>query len=186
MAPPYIGPYREARERAFGDQGRTHKIMNVTETHLHHMAKRHHSVLKKLEGIKGKLTHMTGRGVSVLEVAAGAWMGGVIEGRTAGKTVLHVPLNLALGLATTAAGLLDLAGPYSEHLSNLGEGMVASYTAAAGFAFGQRWRTTGKLFARGAAAPAPAPAAAAAAGDLSPAQVNQIIAQMQQAAAAHG
>jgi len=80
---------------------------------------------------------------------AGAWLGGAIEGRTGGGTVLRVPINLGVGALLLVAGHLDLAGAqWSGHLNNLGNGLVGSYVAATGYAFGKRWRETGKLFGR--------------------------------------
>ncbi len=158
-------------------------MANITEDHLHHMAKRHHTTLKKLDQLKGKLSGMTERAVRTVEVGAGAWAGGLIEGRTAGQTVLHIPINLAAGVALSAAGYLDLAGDeWSGHLNNFGDGFIGSYVAATGYAFGKRWRDTGSLLgAKKADAALPS---ATASGDLSEGQMAEIVARMQAAAAA--
>ena len=155
-------------------------MANITEEHLHHMAKRHHSTMKKLDQLRDKFSGMTERAVRTVEVGAGAWLGGVTEGRTGGGTVLHVPINLGVGLALSAAGYLDLAGDeYSKHLNNFGDGFIGSYVAATGFAFGKRWRDSGKLFSPkdGGALPS-----ATASGELSDAQMSNIVERMQQAA----
>jgi hypothetical protein len=159
--------------------------MNVTEEHLHHMAKKLHHTNSKLHAIRAKFSGVTERAVRTVEVGAGAWLGGLVEGRTAGGTVMHVPINLGVGIALSAAGYLDLAGSeWSGHLNNFGDGFIASYVAATGYAFGKRWKETGKLFA----AKAPAQLAAPVQGDLSEAQMAAIVSRMQQAAqaAAHG
>jgi hypothetical protein len=156
-------------------------MANITEEHLHHMAKRHHTTLKKFDALKDKFSGMTERAVRTVEVGAGAWAGGIVEGRTGGGTVMHVPINLGVGVALAAAGYLDLAGDeYSPHLNAFGDGFIASYVAATGYAFGKRWRDTGKVF--GAKADAALPSAAAA-GDLSEGQMAEIVARMQAAAA---
>lgn len=164
-------------------------MANITEEHLHHMAKRHHSTMKKLDGLREKFSGITERFVGTIEVGAGAWLGGAIEGRTGGGTVLRVPINLGVGALLLAAGHLDLAGDqWSGHLNNLGNGLVGSYVAATGYAFGKRWKDTGKLFGGGGhpwtspyetALPPPA-----VHGDLSEAQMAAIVQRMQQAAAA--
>jgi hypothetical protein len=165
-------------------------MANITEEHLHHMAKRHHATMKKLDGLRDKFSGITERFVGTIEVGAGAWLGGAIEGRTGGGTVLRVPINLGVGALLLVAGHLDLAGDqWSGHLNNLGNGLIGSYVSATGYAFGKRWRETGKLFGGGGhpwtspyEASLPPPAVH---GDLSEAQMAAIVQRMQAAAAAH-
>jgi hypothetical protein len=170
-------------------------MANITEEHLHHMARRHHATMKKLDGLREKFSGITQRFVSTVEVGAGSWIGGAIEGRTGGGTVLKVPINLGVGAILLAAGHLDLAGDqWSEHLNNLGNGFIGSYVAATGYAFGKRWKETGKILGGGGhpwvdpydqtpgwQPQTPAPAVH---GDLSEAQMAAIVQRMQQAAAA--
>lgn len=156
-------------------------MANITEEHLHHMAKRHHHISKKFDALRDKFAGMTERAVRTVEVGAGAFLGGVLEGRTDGGTVLHVPMNLGVGIALSAAGYLDLAGEeYSKHLNNFGDGFIGSYVGSKGYAFGQNWRNTGKLFGGGQGA---LPAAAAS-GELSDAQMAAVVERMRQASAA--
>jgi hypothetical protein len=168
--------------------------MDITEEHLHHMAKRHHATMKKFDGLRDKFSGITQRFVGTLETGAGAWLGGTIEGRTGGGTVMKLPINLGVGFLLLAAGHLDLAGSqWSEHLNNIGNGFVGSYVAATGYAFGKRWKETGKLFGGGGhpwAHPyenggwtqqAEAPVVH---GDLNQAQMEAIVRRMQAAAAA--
>jgi hypothetical protein len=172
-------------------------MAHITEEHLHHMAKRHHATMKKLDGIREKVAGHAGRLVGTLETGAGSWLGGAIEGRTAGGTVLRIPINLGIGAILLAVGHMDLAGEgWSNHLNNVGNGFIGSYVAATGYAFGKRWLETGKVFGGGGhpwkspyedggwphqvEGPAPAPAVH---GDLSQAQMDNIVYRMQQAAA---
>jgi len=164
---------------------------NITEEHLHHMARRHHATMKKLDGLREKFSGITSRFMGTVTTGAGAWLGGAIEGRTAGGTVLKVPINLGIGAVLLAAGHLDLAGEqYSEHLNNFGNGFIGSYVAATGYAFGKRWKETGKLFG-GGGHPWVSPyengwahgETPAVHGALSEAQMASIVSRMQQAAA---
>jgi hypothetical protein len=124
--------------------------MHITEEHLHHMARRHHATMQKLDGLREKFAGFTGRFVGTIEVAAGSWIGGAIEGRTAGGTIGPLPINLGVGALFLVGGHLDLAGgQWSDHLNNLGNGFIGSYLAATGYAFGKRWKETGKLLGGG-------------------------------------
>jgi len=126
--------------------------MHITEEHLQHMARRHHATMQKLDGLRSKFAGFTGRFVGTIETAAGAWIGGAIEGRTAGGTIGPLPINLGIGALALVAGHLDLAGgKWSDDLNNLGNGFVGSYLAATGYAFGKRWKETGKLLGGGGA-----------------------------------
>lgn len=100
---------------------------------------------KKWEGIKESLGSKVEATVCLLEVGAGAYLGGLVEGRTDQGTFMHVPLNLAAGIALAGAGIAGAAGEWSPHLTNLGSGFVASYAASAGFKFGKTWRGSGSL-----------------------------------------
>lgn len=124
--------------------------MHITEEHLHHMARRHHATMQKLDGLRSKFAGITSRFVGTVEIATGAWVGGAIEGRTAGGTVLSVPINLALGAVLLAGSHFNVAGPQlSEHLNQFGNGFIGSYLAATGYAFGKRWKETGKVLGGG-------------------------------------
>jgi hypothetical protein len=166
-------------------------MANITEEHLHHMARRHHATMKQLDGIREKITGMAGRFVGTIETGAAAWLGGAIEGKTAGLTVLKIPVNLGLGAILLAASHLELAGKYSEHANHLGNGFIGSYIAATGYAFGKRWKETGKILGGGGHPwtqpyengwPHEAPAGPPVHGDLSEAQMAAIVQRMQQAA----
>lgn len=73
------------------------------------------------------------------EAGGGAWLGGMIEGKTNNGTlpVVKAPINLAAGLATTVvAYVTSRAGVFSS----IGAGSIGSWAATKGFDLGQRWR----------------------------------------------
>ena len=106
--------------------------------------------MQKLDGLREKFAGITGRSIGTLETGVAAWLGGAIEGRTAGGSLGPVPINLGAGALLLVAGHLDLAGgQWSEHLNNIGNGFIGSYLAATGYAFGKRWKETGKMLGGG-------------------------------------
>ena len=116
------------------------------------------------------------------EVFAGAAIAGVIQGRLGHSATLGpVPLDLALGTALNGLALWGVAGDhYSKHLGNFGDGFFAGYGAEAGFAVGQAWKNTGRLFGGGKVpgaplAPPPTPGQPAVHGELDPRVVAQQI-----------
>lgn len=168
-------------------------MANITEEHLHHMARRHHATMQKLDGIREKITVVSQKSFGLLETGAGAWAGGLIEGRFAGAAVGPLPVNLLAGAAMLIVSYTNVAGPkYSEHLGNLGNGFIGSYLAATGYAFGKRWRETKTLFGGGGhpyARPyengwphTPAAPPPSVHGDLSHDQMAAIVQRMQAAA----
>jgi hypothetical protein len=125
-------------------------MANITEEHLHHMARRHHAVMQKFDGLREKISKGARTFFSVAETGAGAWLGGAIEGRTSGGSIGPVPINLGIGALLLTAGHLNLAGDtFSEHFNNLGNGFIGSYLAATGYAFGKRWKDSGHLLGGG-------------------------------------
>lgn len=124
-------------------------IKHLADQVAHHKRK-HQDLLGKVEGA-------TATAVRTLELGAGAFLGGALEGKTQQGKFLHVPINLLGGVAAIGAGMLDLAGDWSPHLATLGEGMVASYASSVGYAFGQRWQAGGLRAAFGGGAPVPLP-----------------------------
>jgi len=125
-------------------------MAHITEEHLHHMARRHHATMQKLDTIREKISGYAQRGFGTLETGFGAWAGGVLEGRTGGASLGPIPFNLGIGAAFLLVGYTNLAGEkYSEHLNNFGNGLLGSYLAATGYAFGKRWRETKSLFGGG-------------------------------------
>jgi hypothetical protein len=181
-------------------------MANITEEHLHHLARRHHATMRKLDGMREQITGISHHAFSLAETGAGAWLGGAIEGKYDGYALGPLPINLLAGIGFLVAGYAKLGGAtYSQHFENFGNGLVSSWAAAIGYAFGKRWRETGKAFGGGghpwaqpyaeggwsggpppgpgpAMPPPPPPPDAQASGAISNAEMAAIVARMQQAA----
>lgn len=132
-----------------------HQLLSHTNKEKEHYKRKWHGMVDHLEGLS--TTALT-----LAEVSAGAFIGGAIEGKTKQGTFLHVPINLGAGLGLAfggvAAHLTGRSEWLSKHLINLGTGMIASYTAAAGYSLGKKWLETGSLWGSlKVAAPAPMP-----------------------------
>ena len=122
-------------------------MAHITEEHLHHMARRHHATMQRLDDIKNRIRDIGQKSFSLLETGLGAWAGGMYQGKFGGQGLGPIPYNLLAGVGLLALGYTNLGGERaSEHLNNLGNGLVASYLSAAGLAFGKRWRETGEVF----------------------------------------
>ncbi|HSX22256.1 MAG TPA: hypothetical protein VLE97_05725 [Gaiellaceae bacterium] len=126
-------------------------MAHITEEHLHHMARRHHATMQKLDGLRDRFSGIAGRFIGTVEVGAASWLGGALEGRTSGASLGPVPWNLGIGALFLVGAHLNLANrpggaDYTEHLNNLGNGFVGSYLAATGYAWGRKWKESGKLF----------------------------------------
>lgn len=126
-------------------------MAHITEEHLHHMARRHHATMQKLDSMRETITGYAQRGFGLLETGAGAFAGGLLEGKTNGAALGGVvPYNLLGGVAFLVMGYANLGGDtYSKHFENVGNGLIASYTSAIGYKFGKRWAETGQAFGGG-------------------------------------
>lgn len=166
-------------------------MANIGREHVEFLAKRGQALHRRLEGLKERLTGATRKAVRTLEVAAAAGAGGLIQGKAGeeGSHIFHVPTDLGLGLGLNLLGYFNAAGDHSEHLNNLGDGFLASFTSSVGFGWGNTWRTTGKFQLTSKPAPAGLPAGAgspvASAGEISSHQMADIVARVR-AAAHHG
>jgi hypothetical protein len=182
-------------------------MVALTREHVEHLAnrnqalaQRNHSLAERLDALKQKLSGaMTstaerltrpGNGahlVRSLEVNGAALVGGFMQGH-AGPDGLHIgpiPVDAGAGAVLAALGYFGVAGKYSEHLINVGDGLLSSWSSGAGFHMGNNLRTTGKLFGPGKDAPALAagPTPPAVKGEISPQQMADIVARVRGAAA---
>lgn len=152
--------------------------------HVAHLAKRHHTVSQKLEKLRGKVGSLAEKGIRTIEIAAGAVIGGVIQGRAGGTAhLLGIPVDLVAGVGLHLAGYLDLAGDdWSDHLNNVGDGFLGAFFSDVGHGVGKRWKASGSLVASlkppaaAAQLAAPTPTVAqVAAGDVSPQQMADML-----------
>lgn len=160
-------------------------MADIGHEHLHHMAKKLHHLNEKHDGLMQKISGYAGRAIETLETGAGAWAGGVVEGRFDGASLMGVPYNLLAGVAMLAASHVKQFDKVSEHLNNLGNGFVGSYAAAVGYKFGKNWKDHGlKLWGGHSFHPYELPTGdAKTSGELSQDQMASIVQRMQQAAA---
>ncbi len=146
----------------------------LTHEHVQHLTRRNDTLSMKVDKLKGKAASITKQSVHLLEVTAGAALGGVIQGMakdpTVGPHILKVPVDLGVGIALNLAAALDLAGSeWSSHLGNVGTGFLAAYFSDVGFKIGQHKVQTGSFFGKGATVPMLAPGFAGLPGGLPPA-----------------
>lgn len=158
--------------------------MNIGREHIEHLHKRGQALGRRLDALRGRLTGVTKKAVATVETAVGAGVGGIIQGRAGeeGSHILGVPTDLGVGLALNLLGYFDAAGDYSDHLNNLGNGFLSSFTSSIGFGWGNSWRQTGKFSFSGKPSLPGAGPAVASKGEISSAQMADIIARVRASA----
>lgn len=103
------------------------------------MARIRESAAEKIEGV-----------VKTLEIQAGAFVGGAIQGmwyepnaspdKKAGAHIFGMPVEAVAGVAGLAGGLLNLGGDkWSTHLTNLSNGLLAAYSSNLGRGWGYKF-----------------------------------------------
>lgn len=160
---------------------------NYSTAHAVHLAKHAHHFREKHEKLLSKVKGIGERFLGTVEVGGGALLGGIIDGRSAGRTFMHVPLSLWAGAFFIGLGHTSYAGEgNAAHLNNLGNGFVANYLSSVGHAFGDRWRMGGIKAALhgGGVVPSALGAGAGAVGMPDPATMANMQAAVQAAAAA--
>ena len=140
----------------------------------HHSTQRAERAERRESRLKARGERVAEKVVRTGEVAAGAFLGGVLQGMGHEK-LGPVPVDLALGLAGNAASLFGVGGHWAHDIGNLGDGFLAAFASDAGHAFGQRAKATGHLFGHGSSPAAPAGAPPAVHGELDPRMVAQNI-----------
>lgn len=114
--------------------------MSAAEMQMHHMARRHHASMKKLDALRGSFanfsTRMFWRAGGTLETGAGAWAGGVMDS----KLGWPVPMSLVFGVGFVLMDWVDFGGRHSVHYGDVGKGFLTGVFARAGYRFGQRQR----------------------------------------------
>jgi len=94
--------------------------------------------MQKLDGLREKISGFSARAGGTIEMGAGAWIGGLMDG----KLQWPVSMGLVFGFTLTALDYLNMSAEghrfYGNHYGNLGNGFLASYLARAGQRFGTR------------------------------------------------
>ena len=85
----------------------------------------------RVRNIRNQAEQTTMRVVRSIEVTGAAFGAGVLQG-TGGIEVMGVPLELLGGGLLNLGGYLGVAGNASEHLVNVGDGLLAGYASAVG------------------------------------------------------
>lgn len=152
--------------------------IQLSRQHIGHMHDRLQSLQRRVERFKDRAQETTKKFVRTVEVGVGAFGVGVMQGRTGGIELVGVPAELLGGLGLNLAGYFDVAGNYSEHLNNLGDGMLAAYLATVGRGLGAEWQAKAAGSDAAAAAAKQVAAATASKGaQLSPAEVQAIVSE---------
>lgn len=146
----------------------------------HHHAQRAERAEKRESRLRERGARVIEKIVRTGEVALGATIGGLIQGKAQTGMIGPVPIDLGLGVIANGLAAADVFGDRaSEHLGNVGDGLIAAWGADLGHAVGARWKNTGRLFGPGAPAiPPPAgppPGQPAVHGELDPRVVAEQI-----------
>lgn len=154
--------------------------------HIQHLHNRASNLGRKLDLLRGRLANSTKKFVATAETAMAAAAGGVIQGRAGqeGSHVLGIPTDAGLGIVLNLLGYFDAAGDYSDHLNNLGNGFLSSFTSSVGFGWGNAWRETGKFSLSAQGRPS-LPTGPAVKGEIPAAQMADIVARVRAAAGHH-
>jgi hypothetical protein len=125
--------------------------MLITHTDAKKAIETARSASTRLKHLREKGEAMTESVVRTLEVSGSAFALGAIQGAKvfANGEIFKVPLELAAGLGFHALRLLGLGGKHGEHLSNFGDGGLASYAYTLGMGVGSsHWggaKTAGEM-----------------------------------------
>lgn len=159
---------------AYGDE------IQDLRPHVSYLARHREALTKRMGRIMANKHKHRKQAVAIGEVAAGAAIAGVIQGRAGegGASILRMPASLVVGGLLVAGGVFQ-AGDWSEHLINTGTGFLAEFAGNWGYGVGQRWHQSGHfgLFGgKGTDALAPG---AHTSGDLTPHQMANLVRQVQ-------
>jgi hypothetical protein len=159
--------------------------------HVTYLARQREALRERLNKFTRDRHRHVKAAVSVVEVAAGAAIGGVIAGRAGegGAHILRMPASLVLGGALIAGGVFASTGAggafaaASDHMVQLGTGFIAEFAGNWGYGVGQRWTRDGHLFGHGGGGGGGSlPAGGTkSAGELTPHQMAELVRQVQQA-----
>ena len=147
--------------------------------HLIHQTKKVKTLTERLSAFRAHLSSPFQKALKTGGVATGALIGGVIQGKAGpqGATIAHLPIDLLAGAALNVAAVCNVAGKeHSQHLGNVGDGLIAAYVTDVGFKIGKKWHEEGHLFGHGSPPSLPgAPTPGKVSGPLSGEQLTEII-----------
>jgi len=151
--------------------------------HVSYLAKQREALRERMGRIQANRHRHKKQAIAIAEIAAGAAVAGVIQGRAGegGAHILRMPASLVVGGLLVAGGVFQ-AGDWSDHLINAGTGFLAEFAGNWGYGVGQRWHQTGHfgLFGKGDAGALP-PGGAHTGADLTPHQMANLVRQVQAA-----
>lgn len=116
--------------------------MKMSRADVNRIAGRAEAMRARMTNLRKKAEKVTERAVHTVEVGAGAFAFGVLQGRSQdpeGVRLFGVPIDLLSGITLHAAGFLGLGGKMSSHLHGFGDGALASYLTTMGRGVGRTW-----------------------------------------------
>lgn len=113
-------------------------MANVTKGQLAAFADKAKRLHERAKSLREKAESSMEQVVGTIEVFAGAFGMGVLNGRMGGVEIAGVPLDLGIGVLGNVLGHLGVAGKASSHVHNLSNGALASYATRLGLGIGKR------------------------------------------------
>lgn len=95
---------------------------------------------KRVENVREKGEEVVGTVVQTAEIGSTAFVFGYARGRYGETTVANVPIDAGAAVLCHLGGFFGIAGKYSEHLHNVGDGALAVFAAVQGAAMGAKKR----------------------------------------------
>ena len=99
-----------------------------------------HGALARIRGIQKKAEEKSGAVIETVEVVGGAfaisWVNGRYGQGGAPLQILNMDADLVVGGVALVTGMFDVFGRHSEHVLNLGAGILAAYASREGFNIG--------------------------------------------------
>lgn len=115
--------------------------MRVTSADLMNIANRAERLKKTTEAVKHKMEKGLRQVVRTTELNAVAFGSSVLKGKMGEIVVMGVPLELGLGLGGHLLGFFGIGGSMNQHLHNIADGALVSWTVGRGIAIGHSMRS---------------------------------------------
>lgn len=102
--------------------------LSISPSKAQEIMRRADSAMAKLNKIKGKTEEKVGEVFKMVETVGGALAVGYARAKWGEVTVgPDVPIEALVGAGLSLAAFLDLPGKYSEHLHNVGNGILGGW-----------------------------------------------------------